>query len=134
MVGDARLLILLPLETRQVDNIVVLTLKPGGQNVSRLSYSTNNRSILWTHKYALEHEILYDKVMKMFAAKLEHCAGVVPETVDEDVIISLEDEGPALAMGWALKSAAVTRKNLTATQKTYSHCSVPGRRTYRAKG
>ena len=57
----------------------------------------------------------------MYAAKLEHSAGVVPETVDEDVIISdsLEDEGPALSMRWALKSATVTRKNFTATQKTY---------------
>ena len=74
-----------------------------------------------THKYALEHETLYDKAMIMYAAKLEHGAGVVPETVDEDVIISdsLEDEGPALSMGWALKSATVTRKNFTATQKTY---------------
>ena len=73
------------------------------------------------HKYALEHETLYDKAMIMYAAKLEHGAGVVPETVDEDVIISdsLEDEGPALSMGWALKSATVTRKNFTATQKTY---------------
>ena len=38
---------------------------------------------------------------------------------DEDVIISLGDEGPLLPMGWALKSATVTRKNLTAAQKTY---------------
>jgi len=59
--------------------------------------------------------------MEMYAAKLEHGAGVVLETVDEDVIISLEDEGPALSMRCALKSAAVTRNNLTATQKTYSH-------------
>ena len=29
----------------------------------------------------------------------------------------IEDEGPALPMGWALKSATVTRKNLTAAQK-----------------
>ena len=29
------------------------------------------------------------------------------------------DEGPALPMGWALKSSTVTRKNLTAAQKTY---------------
>ena len=56
--------------------------------------------------------------MKMYATKLEHGAGVVLKTVDEDVIISLEDEGPALSMRWALKSAAVTRNNLTATQKT----------------
>ena len=55
----------------------------------------------------------------MYAAKLEHGAGVVPETADGDLIISLEDEGPALPMGWALKSATVTRKNLTAAQKTY---------------
>ena len=72
-----------------------------------------------THKYALEHETLYDKAMVMYAAKLEHGAGVVPETADGDLIISLEEEGPALPMGWALKSATVTRKNLTAAQKTY---------------
>ena len=41
-----------------------------------------------THKYALEHETLYDKAMIMYTAKLEHGAGVVPETVNEDVIIS----------------------------------------------
>ena len=75
-----------------------------------------------THKYALGHEILYDKAMIMYAAKLqklEHGTGVIPETVDGDVIISLEDKGPALRMGWTLRSAIVTRKNLTATQKTY---------------
>ena len=48
----------------------------------------------------------YDKAMIMYA-------------VDEDVTISVEGEGPALPMGWALKSVTVTRKNLTATQKTY---------------
>ena len=39
MVGNARLLILLPLATRQVapDNIVVLTLKPGDQSLSHLT-------------------------------------------------------------------------------------------------
>jgi len=52
-----------------------------------------------THKYALEHETLYDKARVMYAAKLEHGAGVVPETVDGDLIISLEDEGPALRWG-----------------------------------
>ena len=70
------------------------------------------------HKYALEHETLYDKAMIRYAAKLEHGAGVVPETVDEDIIV-LEDEGLALPMGWALKSATVTRENLTVAQKTY---------------
>ena len=60
------------------------------------------------HKCALEHKTLYNKAMIMYAAKLEHGAGVVPETVNKDVIISLEDEGPAPPMGWALKSATVT--------------------------
>ena len=57
----------------------------------------------------------------MYAAKLqelEHGSGVVSETVDGEVI-SLEDEGPALLMGWTLSSAIVTKKNLTATQKNY---------------
>ena len=46
MVGDARLLILFPLETRQVapDNPVVLTLKLGNQTLVA-PYSTDNRSI-----------------------------------------------------------------------------------------
>ena len=66
----------------------------------------------------------------MYAAKLEHGAGVVSETVDEDVFISLEDEGVALPMGWALKSGTVTRKNLTAAQKTYlTEASQEGERT-----
>ena len=70
-------------------------------------------------QYALEYETLYDKAMIRYAAKLEHGAGVLPGTVNEDVIISLEDEGLALPMGWALKSATVTTKNLMAAQKTY---------------
>ena len=39
MVGDARLLLLLPLETTKVapDNTVVLTLKPGNQTLPRLT-------------------------------------------------------------------------------------------------
>ena len=71
------------------------------------------------HKYSVGHETLYDKAMKMYAAKLDHGTGVVPENIDGDVIISLEDEGSALLMVLALKSAIVTRNNLTATQKTY---------------
>ena len=68
--------------------------------------------------------------MIRYAAKLEHEAGVVPETVHEDVFISLEDAGPALPMGWALKSATVTRKNLTAAQKTnLTELSQAGERT-----
>ena len=55
----------------------------------------------------------------MCAAKLEHGAGVVPKTVDEDSYQSLADGGPTLMMGWALKSETVKRKNFTANQKTY---------------
>ncbi|RMX55097.1 hypothetical protein pdam_00024464, partial [Pocillopora damicornis] len=51
--------------------------------------------------------------------KLEHDGGAVPETVNEDVYISLKEEGPALLMGWALKSAIVTRKTFTNAQKNY---------------
>ena len=54
----------------------------------------------------------------MYAAKPVHGTGVVTETVDGNVIISLEDEDPALLMGWTLRSATVTEKNLSATQKT----------------
>ena len=54
----------------------------------------------------------------MYAAKPVHSTGVVTETVDGNVIISLEDEDPALLMGWTLRSAIVTEKNLSATQKT----------------
>ena len=51
--------------------------------------------------------------------KLEHDGAAVPETVNEDVYISLKEEGPALLMGWALKSAMVTRKTFTNAQKNY---------------
>ena len=54
----------------------------------------------------------------MYAAKLVHGIGVVTETVDGDVIISFQDEDPALLMGWTLRSAIVTEKKLSATQKT----------------
>ena len=55
----------------------------------------------------------------MYAAKLEIGAGVVPETGNEDVHVSIpmEVKNPALPMGWALKSATLTRKNLTVAQK-----------------
>lgn len=57
--------------------------------------------------------------MTLYAAELAHEADAVPETVDEDVSMSLENEGSALPMGWALKSATVTRKNVTGSQKNY---------------
>ena len=71
------------------------------------------------HEYALEQETLYDKAMTMCTAKLEHGAGVVPETVDEDSYQSFADGGSTLMMGWALKSATLKRKNFTANQKAY---------------
>ena len=39
--------------------------------------------------------------------------------MDEDVFMSFEGERPVLPMGWALKSATGTRKNLTDAQKNY---------------
>ena len=81
------------------------------------------------HKYSVGHETLYDKAMIMYAAKLEHGTGVVPENIDGDVIISLEDEGQALLMVLALKLETVTRKNLTATQKTYLSEVFQGKHT-----
>ena len=53
------------------------------------------------------------------AGKLEHGGSTVPETLNEDVYISLKNKGQALLMGWALKSAIATRKNLTDAQKNY---------------
>ena len=55
----------------------------------------------------------------MYATKLEQGAGVVPEIDDEAVHVSLAGDGPALPMGWALKSTAGTRKNLSVAQKNY---------------
>ena len=56
-------------------------------------------------------ELLYLKAQNH--TKLEHGAGVLPEIVDEGAHISVEDDGSALPLGWALKSAGVTRKNVT---------------------
>jgi len=52
-----------------------------------------------THEYALEQETLYDKAMIMYTTMLENGAGVVPKTVDGDVILSLEYEGPVPPTG-----------------------------------
>ena len=71
------------------------------------------------HKYALEHETLYDKAMTMYATKLERDLGVLPEIVDDGASMSVEGDGSVLPMGWALKSAEVQRKNLTVAQKNY---------------
>ena len=71
------------------------------------------------HKYALEHETLYDKAMTMYATKLERDPGVLPEIVDDGASMSVEGDGSVLPMGWALKSTGVQRKNLTVAQKNY---------------
>ena len=71
------------------------------------------------HKYALENETLYDKAMTMYATKLEHGVGVLPEIVDEGAHTSVENDGSALPLGWALKSAGVKGKNLIVAQKNY---------------
>ena len=55
----------------------------------------------------------------MYVTKVEHGAGVLPEIVDEGAHISVEDDSSALSLGWALKSAGVTRKNLTVAEKNY---------------
>ena len=53
----------------------------------------------------------------MYATKLEHGAGVLPEIVDEGAHISVEDDSSALPLGWALKSVGVTRKKLRTAAK-----------------
>lgn len=69
------------------------------------------------HKYALEHETLYDKAMTLYATKLEHGAGVIAE-VAGDVRIS-SGAGAALPMGWALKSTGRKKTVFTDAQKDF---------------
>ena len=54
----------------------------------------------------------------MYATKLEHGPGVLPEIVD-GTSISPEGAASVLPMGWVLKSAGVQGKNLTVGQKNY---------------
>ena len=56
--------------------------------------------------------------MTMYATKLEHGPGVLPEIVD-GTSISPEGAASVLPMGWVLKSAGVQGKNLTVGQKNY---------------
>lgn len=56
--------------------------------------------------------------MTLYATRLEHGAGVVPEVAD-DMRVSSDANSEALPMGWALKSTTGTRKNLTVAQKSY---------------
>ena len=62
---------------------------------------------------------MYDKAMTKYAAKLEHGAGVVPETVDEGSYQALVDGGLILTVGWGLKSVMVKKNNFTEDQKAY---------------
>ena len=62
---------------------------------------------------------LCDKVMTMYATKLERGPGVLPEIVDDGASMSVEGDSSVLPMGWAFKSAGVQRKNLTVAQKNY---------------
>ena len=54
----------------------------------------------------------------MYATKLEHGPGILPEIVD-GTSISPEGAASVLPMGWVLKSAGVQGKNLTVGQKNY---------------
>ena len=82
-------------------------------------YSLEQHLCLGRHKYALEHETLYDKAMALYATNLEHGAGVISDVID-DVRVSL-DAGSSLPMGWALKSSTGTRKKLTVAREKLSH-------------
>ena len=87
---------------------------------SFLQYSSLEKHLdCGKHNYALEQETLYDKAMTMYVTKLERCAGVLPEIVDEGASMLVEDGGSVLPMGWAPKWAGVQRKNLTVAQKNY---------------
>lgn len=68
------------------------------------------------HKYALEHETLYDKAKILYATRLESGATHVPTMEAEATAIQGDDQ--VLPKGWALKSSA-KRKRFTDDQKKY---------------
>ena len=71
------------------------------------------------HKYAIEHETLYDKAMKSYASKLEHGASKVVEADEEGHSVPLvENLQNTLPMGWALKSTTKKRR-FSDEQKKY---------------
>ena len=72
--------------------------------------------------------------MTMYATKLEHIAGVLPEIVDEGAHISVEDYGSGLPLGWALKSAGVTRKEPHSRSEELSYWRFSSWGTHWAKG
>ena len=73
-----------------------------------------------SHKYALEHETLYDKAVLAYAAKLEQGATAeVPEIpTAADIHLQQPLQESVLRMGWALKSTK-QRKRLSEKQKKY---------------
>ncbi len=71
------------------------------------------------HKYTIEHETLYYKVMKSYATKLEHGASKLVETDEVGVgVPPVENLQNTLLMGWALKSTAKKRR-FSDKQKKY---------------
>jgi hypothetical protein len=69
------------------------------------------------HKYALEHETLYDKAIMMYASKLEHGPTCDVPQISEGIPVDVVDT-PVLKMGWALKSTK-EYKRLSEKQKKY---------------
>ncbi|CAB3986533.1 SURP and G-patch domain-containing 1 [Paramuricea clavata] len=76
------------------------------------------------HKYALEHENLFDKAMLEYAKKLEEGTSAVQHPEAHGISQTLDYVEP-LEIGWALKSSA-KRKHFTPTQKEYltSHFDI----------
>ena len=76
------------------------------------------------HKYALEHETLFDKAMLEYAKKLEEGTSAVQHPEAHGISQTL-DYVELLEIGWALKSSA-KRKRFTPTQKEYltSHFDI----------
>lgn len=71
------------------------------------------------HKYVIEHETLYDKAMKSYAAKLEYGASCRIYETDEDIRLDkVENAQNCLPMGWALKTTT-QRRRFSEEQKKY---------------
>ncbi len=62
-----------------------------------------------SHHYALEHETLYDKAMKSYAARQEEGASKNPEPVQSADLPQFE-ANPELAKSWALKSSGKKKR------------------------
>ena len=71
-----------------------------------------------SHHYALEHETLYDKAMKSYAARLEEGASKNPEPVQSADLPQFE-ANPELAKGWALKSSGKKKRFFQKNRKHF---------------